>query len=159
LRQSYRGLVALSSLIGALSTLSGLLSGSVIVILQSAGAIAFCTYVAGTVGAALVGAAGRDRALRHPGVTVIVSVTIGSGLFVYAGGPWAMAAFSGILQVGTAVFGLVVLVGLAYLVYVAYERRERSRAPATKTCPDCANHVLVAARKCQYCGYRFDADS
>jgi hypothetical protein len=25
-----------------------------------------------------------------------------------------------------------------------------------KQCPDCAEQVLVAARKCRYCGYRFD---
>lgn len=26
----------------------------------------------------------------------------------------------------------------------------------TKTCPDCAEEVLEAARKCRFCGYRFD---
>ena len=29
-------------------------------------------------------------------------------------------------------------------------------ARATKTCPDCAEAVLEAARKCRFCGYRFD---
>lgn len=29
-------------------------------------------------------------------------------------------------------------------------------APAHKQCPDCAEQVLAAARKCRYCGYRFD---
>jgi Uncharacterised protein family UPF0547 len=26
-----------------------------------------------------------------------------------------------------------------------------------KQCPDCAEHVLLAARKCRFCGYRFDS--
>jgi hypothetical protein len=29
--------------------------------------------------------------------------------------------------------------------------------PDVKACPDCAEGVLSAARKCRYCGYRFDA--
>jgi predicted RNA-binding Zn-ribbon protein involved in translation (DUF1610 family) len=28
---------------------------------------------------------------------------------------------------------------------------------ATKICPDCAEEVLAAARKCRFCGFRFDA--
>jgi hypothetical protein len=28
--------------------------------------------------------------------------------------------------------------------------------PETKICPDCAESVLAAARKCRFCGYRFD---
>lgn len=28
--------------------------------------------------------------------------------------------------------------------------------PAYKQCPDCAEQVLAAARKCRYCGHRFD---
>ena len=31
-----------------------------------------------------------------------------------------------------------------------------SREPERKTCPDCAESVLAAARVCRYCGYRFD---
>lgn len=30
-------------------------------------------------------------------------------------------------------------------------------ARETKQCPDCAETVLAAARKCRFCGYRFDA--
>lgn len=31
--------------------------------------------------------------------------------------------------------------------------------PEYKRCPDCAEQVLVAARKCRYCGFRFEATS
>ncbi|MEV6874201.1 zinc ribbon domain-containing protein [Amycolatopsis sp. NPDC051128] len=34
----------------------------------------------------------------------------------------------------------------------SYPRQSR---PPLKTCPDCANEVRLAARKCQYCSYEF----
>ena len=37
---------------------------------------------------------------------------------------------------------------------VAQAAMEEARP--TKTCPDCAEQVLIAARKCRFCGYRFD---
>lgn len=36
---------------------------------------------------------------------------------------------------------------------------EPSGDGAFKTCPDCAEQVRTAARKCRFCGYRFDLDS
>jgi hypothetical protein len=32
-----------------------------------------------------------------------------------------------------------------------------AQGPVYKQCPDCAEQVLAAARKCRYCGYRFDS--
>jgi hypothetical protein len=32
-----------------------------------------------------------------------------------------------------------------------------AQEPDVKACPDCAESVRSAARKCRYCGYRFDA--
>lgn len=36
-------------------------------------------------------------------------------------------------------------------------RPSQEREPDVKVCPDCAESVRTAARKCRYCGYRFDA--
>ena len=33
---------------------------------------------------------------------------------------------------------------------------DMSSTPEYKPCPDCAEQVLAAARKCRFCGYRFD---
>jgi hypothetical protein len=38
------------------------------------------------------------------------------------------------------------------------ELSPEASAVALKTCPDCAEDVRAAARKCRYCGYRFDQD-
>ena len=50
--------------------------------------------------------------------------------------------------------GIAVLVFYAFTAAVGWKRLARPEA-ARKTCPDCANSVLAAARKRQHCGYRF----
>jgi hypothetical protein len=54
------------------------------------------------------------------------------------------------------ILGIVWIVGAVVLASLIWEYQVREPPPERKTCPDCANEVLVAARKCQYCGYRFD---
>lgn len=55
--------------------------------------------------------------------------------------------------------GLLTFVGGAYLFFVAFLAVTAGPllGGPRKTCPDCANKVLTEARKCQHCGYRFDA--
>jgi hypothetical protein len=41
-------------------------------------------------------------------------------------------------------------------IHASMLRAVESTERATKICPDCAEEVLLAARKCRFCGYRFD---
>ncbi len=59
---------------------------------------------------------------------------------------WSMHALLPVIFGGIALIAVPpLLIGFAILGY-----RERH-----KTCPECANEVLSAARVCQYCGYRW----
>jgi hypothetical protein len=55
-----------------------------------------------------------------------------------------------------AVFGL-----LGGLVNAGqyYRKLQRDRAASSKVCPECAEDVKAAARKCRHCGYRFPVDA
>ena len=39
---------------------------------------------------------------------------------------------------------------------VAFRANQTSIIPSTKSCPDCAEQIQLAARKCRFCGFRFD---
>lgn len=153
LRQNYKALLALGSAITGMSTIAGFVTGDLIVILQSAGAIAFDAWIVGLFAFMFLG----QRVERNLTATVVVSVLIGGALFFYAGGPALLADSEGPTAVVLTLIGAVVLGVLVYQVNDAYQKYERRRVPATKTCPECANTVLAAARQCQYCSHRFDA--
>lgn len=38
------------------------------------------------------------------------------------------------------------------------DENPQTTGPASKVCPDCAEEVKAAARKCRFCGYRFDSE-
>jgi hypothetical protein len=55
-------------------------------------------------------------------------------------------------------FGILTFIGVANVIVFAGLLSlglSYAQAAKRKTCPDCANQVLAAARKCQYCGYLF----
>jgi DNA-directed RNA polymerase subunit RPC12/RpoP len=54
---------------------------------------------------------------------------------------------------GFAQFAAIILgTGAGVIIWQEVQwQRDRTR----KRCPDCAHKVLVAANKCEYCGYRF----
>ena len=64
---------------------------------------------------------------------------------------------------GEKQFGLLTFIGLANVVVYAgvlslgLSHLKRRGQRAKKICPECANEVLQAAAKCQYCQYRFDS--
>jgi hypothetical protein len=68
---------------------------------------------------------------------------------------------------GAWVFGSLVVWIVFFPLYLAYRSKAPMKetlalasAPSTvatmKTCPECAEPVRVAARKCRYCGHRFE---
>jgi len=57
------------------------------------------------------------------------------------------------------IMGVVTLGALLLAIGMTWQEWVKRNQPATKTCPDCANHVLAAARKCQHCGFRFDSEA
>jgi hypothetical protein len=36
---------------------------------------------------------------------------------------------------------------------------DATSAPESKTCPDCAEQIRFAARKCRFCGYRYTPEA
>jgi hypothetical protein len=79
-----------------------------------------------------------------------------------AGVTWIPVAINAYLAGGLypSRFGVLQTIGLFYLVMlvvVAYFEAVRRHREKHKTCPDCANVVLRAARVCQFCGYRWAA--
>lgn len=92
-------------------------------------------------GVAIYDATG-DRTKLHGtsllGQTVEATATPAVGIYA-AGAAGALAMFAGLILAGH--------------VFESYEGGDRR----TKTCPDCAETVLAAARICKHCGHEFES--
>ena len=58
----------------------------------------------------------------------------------------------------------VVAVPIVLVVWLVLRRTKKDEASSVsratyKKCPDCAEFVLVEARVCKHCGYRFDSEN
>lgn len=138
-----------AGLIGSISTVWGLVASDFWEIFSALGYIGFIAvwplYVVWT-------ATGEEWKRKYLVFAVVASLALGALLHL-------LFPFRDDENVGQ--FNLLALIGMAFVVglffvgvglYRAYEGESRA---AMKQCPDCANHVLAPARKCQFCGYHF----
>lgn len=135
--------------IGAITTVAGIWSESLVVALNTVGVIGF--------GSAFVVAgmwSGIDtvQGVRQTAIAVGVTAVVISVLFFGFGRP---------LDEEESKFNLLTFMGIgsilaiAVLATMAWRVIQTAAEPSKKKCPDCANTVLAEARKCQYCAHVF----
>lgn len=84
----------------------------------------------------------------------------------YGAGDFFKALILCLLVVGIFIFIFMIIVKPPGTLTVTYKLKELETLKETptvttefeKVCPDCAESVKMAARKCRFCGYRFDQD-
>jgi hypothetical protein len=138
--------------VGAYVLLSGFVNASVVAALNSAGVVGVVVLVFG-IGAWMSGD-DSDRLSRIRNTCWVVGIaTVVAGLLFLFGRPMdEKEKQPGLLTV----IGVISVLALATLVTLAWREVQKSGGPKKKKCEDCANMVLAEARKCQYCGYRFN---
>jgi hypothetical protein len=142
----------LAGAIGLVATIAGLATASAVVALNTIGVICMPALV---IGGVLFYSMRDDEPLARLKVT-LVAVAIVSALAAIA-----FLAGRG-LDEDERTFNFLTFLGIAsillvtYLLTAGWHQWLKSQQPAQKVCPDCANTVLGAATKCQFCGYRFN---
>jgi hypothetical protein len=79
------------------------------------------------------------RGVSFLGQTIEATATPAVGIYA-AGAAGVLAMFAGLVLAGH--------------VFESYQGPDRQ----TKTCPDCAETVLAAARICKHCGHQFESE-
>jgi hypothetical protein len=158
---SIAGLVAgmrlLFAAVGVFTTIAGLATQSTVVALNSAGVIGLAGLVIG--GGFYISMRDEtntpEEQIQRVKVTLIVLaiVTPLSAFLFFVVGEGLREEESGVNLL--TIMGLVTLIFYAFIAAAGW-KMILPEIQDTKTCPDCANQVLQAARKCQHCGYRFE---
>lgn len=149
-----RGFRLLVGALGLVTMAVGLMNQSTVVALNTIGVVGLAGLVIG--GGTYFSSDGGDQLSRARTtlIAMVITTAISTLLFVF-GRPF---------DENEKQFGLLSFVGAAALAFYAYVAAAgwhhfvQATAPQTKQCPDCAQQVLAAARKCQHCGYRFQAE-
>jgi Uncharacterised protein family UPF0547. len=138
-------LLWVAGLIGAISTIAGLFKGDPVYILTAAGYVGMAALLP----ACIVGGIGVSPERQLP--AAIGCIAFGVVALLLGGLRRDETASFNLLSA----LGIAVIVGVFLLTVSAYNEWQKQQAPAHKTCPDCANVILDAARVCEHCGYRF----
>jgi hypothetical protein len=149
LRGARTAITTAVAIISGISTIAGLGSASAVAAVNTLGVLAVFTMTFG--GAAFYDGGDMSEKVRHACWATAVSGIVGFLIFLAGRGLDEAERQVNILTV----MGGANLVFMGTLVVLAFQNVTGGVAPPEKTCPDCANTVLAAARKCQHCGYRF----
>jgi ribosomal protein S27AE len=145
---------AVVGLIGVASAISGLISESLIVPLNTVGVVGgIVSVLMIAVGVGLWRAGAQTADDRRDIYRVLLWVfAVASAI------GWLLFLFGRPLEGSEHELSILTFMGTLYLLIAVWLSVAvgKLREPNKKNCPDCANSVLAAARKCQHCGYRFD---
>lgn len=149
LRGARTAITTAVAIIGGISTVAGFVNASAVTAVNMLGVLSVATLVFG----GIAFSEGRDMSekVRHACWATAVSGIIGFLIFLAGRGLDESERQVNVLTV----MGLANLLFMGTLVVLAFQHLTGEAASPRKTCPDCANTVLAAARKCQHCGYRF----
>lgn len=154
------GMRALFAAVGVFTTIAGLATQSTVVALNSAGVIGLAGLVIGGIFYFSM----RDDIdkpedqIQRVKVTLIILaiVTPLSAFLFFVVGEGLREEESGVNLL--TIMGLATLLFYAFIASIGW-KLILPQVQDTKACPDCANQVLQAARKCQFCGYRFEPET
>lgn len=141
-------ILTVAGIIGAISSIAALFKGSLVYALTAAGYVGFVALFVGSIVVQF-----REDDDNAELIAGLVGVTVGAVCLVAF--PFTEEEDANTFNV-LSVIGIVAIVVFFVMLVDAYDKVKKAKEAEHKTCPECANSVLAAARKCQHCEYRFD---